>query len=129
MLRRHQTGHLRTQPAGARTAPEPQAGQEARPEGDCLYHLEVVGQGFTIFEDGRIDGPFTFDGSETDGVRSTTFPLHASQVASSSHDAETTSVLTGGGIGDSISRGDETTIGDTICQGPDCGCPDCGPGF
>jgi hypothetical protein len=114
---------IQLQSCGPRNEPPNQNGN-----GDCLYHLDVVGDGFTIFEDGRVDGPFTFDGSEHDGVRSQTFPLHTSQFAVESHDPETGSPL-GAGAGDVTDRTDQTTIQNDTCQGTDCGCPDCGPGF
>ena len=115
---------LKLDTCGPNNPPPPQ-GQE--PAGDCLYHLDVVGEGFTIFEDGRVDGPFTFDGSEHDGVRQQTFPLHTSQFAIESHDAETSSPLeTGSGA---LDLTDQTNIQDNVCTGPDCGCPDCGPGI
>jgi len=103
--------------------PPPQPGRDqAHHDGECLYHLDVVGEGFTIFDDGRVDGPFVFDGSETDGVKSTTFPLHTTQMAVESHDPENSAVS------DAAERGDETAFGQD-CAGTDCGCPDCGPGF
>jgi hypothetical protein len=104
-------------------APPPAPQQQPQPNGECLVHLDVVGTGFTLFDDGRMDGPFVFDGSEHDGVGSTTFPLHTSQMAVESHEPDTASTQ------DLVERGDETTILDQECTGPDCGCQDCGPGF
>jgi hypothetical protein len=96
---------------------------EQRRERDCLYHLDVVGQGFTLFDDGRVDGPFTFDGSQTDGVKSTPFPLNPSRYAIEAHDNEDPAVS------DIAERSDEVAIESADCTGDDCGCPDCGPGF
>lgn len=107
---------------------QPEPSHTGGPSGDCLYHLEVVGQGFTIFEDGRIDGPFVFDGTEHTGVKTTTFPLHVTQYSGTPHEPETN------GVGETTTEAlDRTDIiaGDNFdqCTGPDCGCPDCGPGF
>ena len=95
---------------------------------ECLFHLDVVGQGYTIFEDGRVDGPFVFDGSEHQGVGKTTFPLHVTQWAGTPHEPETDGV--NGGPTENIDLTDLTTIQDNPpCVGEDCQCPDCGPGF
>jgi hypothetical protein len=96
---------------------------EQRNEADCLYHLDVVGQGFTLFDDGRVDGPFTFDGSQTDGVKSTPFPLNPSRFAIEAHDNEDPATS------DISARTDETAVEDAACSGGECDCPDCGPGF
>jgi hypothetical protein len=96
-------------------------------EDACLFHLDVVGEGFTIFDDGRVDGPFVFDGSQSDGVGSTTFPLRTTQTAVESHDPLENPATTQGA--DIIARGDEIAIQQEDCVGPDCGCQDCGPGF
>jgi FecR protein len=94
-----------------------------RPNENCLFHLDVPGQGFTFFDDGRVDGPFTFDGSQSDGAGSTTFPLHTSRFAIEAHDNEDPAVS------DLSDRGDEIAVQDSACTGNDCPCPDCGPGF
>jgi hypothetical protein len=107
---------------GPDNPPPPQGPENNRPS-DCLYHLDVVGQGFTIFDDGRVDGPFNFDGSQTDGVKSTPFPLNPSRFAIEAHDNEDPAVT------DIAERGDEIAIQTSDCTGNDCGCPDCGPGF
>jgi hypothetical protein len=96
---------------------------EQRQGADCLYHLDVVGQGFTLFDDGRVDGPFTFDGSQTDGVKSTPFPLNPSRYAVEAHDNDDPAVS------DLAERGDENAVEQSQCVGDDCACPDCGPGF
>jgi hypothetical protein len=96
---------------------------EQRQGADCLYHLDVVGQGFTLFDDGRVDGPFTFDGSQSDGVKSTPFPLNPSRYAIEAHDNDDPATS------DLAERGDEIANQDLECDGDDCGCPDCGPGF
>jgi hypothetical protein len=96
---------------------------EQRQGADCLYHLDVVGQGFTLFDDGRVDGPFVFDGSQSDGVKSTPFPLNPSRYAIEAHDNEDPATS------DLAERGDEIAAEQSVCTGDDCGCPDCGPGF
>jgi hypothetical protein len=99
------------------------AAQEPNRERDCLFHLDIPGQGFTFFDDGRVDGPFTFDGSQSDGAGSTTFPLHTSRFAIEAHDNEDPAVS------DLSERADEIAILGSECTGDNCGCPDCGPGF
>lgn len=99
----------------------PNQSDRRRADGQCLFHLDVVGQGFTFFEDGRVDGPYNFDGSQTDGVKTTPFPLNPSRFANESHEPE---------VPDDVGeRGDETAIQNSQCTGEGCGCPDCGPGF
>lgn len=116
---------IQLQTCGPNNAP-PAPSQTGGPNGDCLYHLEVVGEGFTIFEDGRVDGPFVFDGSEHSGVKSTTFPLHVTQAAIAPHEPDDNDV---GNPSDLADMADQTAINNAECTGPDCGCPDCGPGF
>ena len=101
-----------------------QAGTDQKRREACVRHLDVVGEAFTIFDDGRIDGPFTFDGSEASGAGSTTFPLHTTQLAVEPHARPRHRRNS-----DVADRGDETAIQQETCTGPDCGCPDCGPGF
>jgi len=99
------------------------AAQNQQQHENCVYHLNVVGEAYTIFDDGRVDGPFTFDGSEAGGAGSTTFPLHTTQLAVEPHTPDIESTA------DVVERADETAIQHEQCTGPDCGCPDCGPGF
>jgi hypothetical protein len=108
---------------GPEGQPPATQGTENRSSRQCLYHLDVVGQGFTIFDDGRVDGPFTFDGSQTDGVKSTPFPLNPSRFAIEAHDNEEPAT------GDLAERTDEIAHEDAQCSGDNCDCPDCGPGF
>lgn len=110
-------------------SPQPQPDPNVHPRnGDCLVHLDVVGQGYTIFEDGRIDGPFVFDGSEHQGAGKTVFPLHVTQWGGTPHEPETDGV--NGGPTENVDLTDLITIQDNPpCVGDDCQCPDCGPGF